>query len=174
MKPRRILEFFAALATELDRPARVYLTGAAAAALWGRVRPSYDVDFGIELTGRTRWSWEEIQAAVARTSALTGIAASAAEDIDRWGMITLLDYKRNSRSFQRFDRLDLRLLDPVHWSIGKLTRFLQTDVTDVVAVLQSQGIEARRAARVWGKALAASPRSTAQFLFRKQVEAFLD
>jgi hypothetical protein len=101
----------------------VYVTGAAAAALWGRGRPSQDIDLGLEMrTKRAGW-WDQAQAAVARTSRLTGIAASAAEDIDRWGMITLLDYRRTSRLYRRFGSLEVRLLDPTQWAIGKITRF---------------------------------------------------
>ena len=52
MTKRQIERFLTVLARELEIPARAYLTGAAAAALWGRVRPSVDVDLGIELLGR--------------------------------------------------------------------------------------------------------------------------
>src|ERR1700742_2343910 len=120
MTPRRIDAFLATFARELGQPARAYLTGAAAAALWGRVRPSLDVDLGVELTRKTRGGWEPVQQAIDRTTRLTGIAASVAEDIDRWGMITLLDYKRTSRQYRRFGKLEVRLLHPANWAIGKL------------------------------------------------------
>ena len=177
MTRRRIDRFLATLAAELRLPARAYVTGAAAAALWGRVRPSLDIDLGIELRPRRRNSsppatWDAVEAAVARTTALTGIPASAAEDIDRWGMITLLDYRRSSRVYRVFGDLEVRLLDPRTWSIGKLTRYLDPDVRDVAEVLRRQGVDATSAARLWGRALRASPASTAQFQFRRHVELF--
>jgi len=185
MTRRRIDRFLATLATELRVPARAYVTGAAAAALWGRVRPSLDIDLGVELRSAKRppaqsaslrsqpqATWAAVEAAVARTTALTGIPASAAEDIDRWGMITLLDYRRTSRLYRRFDRLEVRLLDPRNWAIGKLTRYLDPDVRDVAEVFRRQGVEASSAARLWGRALRASPASTAQFQFRQHVELF--
>lgn len=174
MNPRQIHHFFATLAAELRLPARVYLTGAAAGAIFGRVRPSADIDFGLRLASRRPGAWADVERAVNRTSALTGIAASVAEDIDRWGMITLLDYRRKSRAHRRFGGLEVRLLDPVTWSIGKLTRLLEADVEDVVSVFRRQRVDAEAAARTWGHALRASPASTAQFSFRRNVEAFLE
>ncbi|HZL19714.1 MAG TPA: hypothetical protein VFG23_18415 [Polyangia bacterium] len=171
MTPRRIEQFLATLAAQLDAPARAYLTGAAAAALWGRVRPSLDVDLGVELKRGSDWA--SVQEAVDRTTRLTGIPANVAEDIDRWGMITLLDYRRSSRRYKRFGRLEVRLLHPANWSIGKLTRYLDPDIRDVVEVFRRQKIAVARAARTWGRALRASPASTAQFQFRRNVESFL-
>lgn len=177
MTRRQIDRFLATLAAELGTKARAYVTGAAAAALWGRVRPSLDIDLGIELRTRGRHAsarWATVETAVARTTALTGIPASAAEDIDRWGMITLLDYRRSSRVYRHFDQLEVRLLDPRHWAIGKLTRFLDPDVSDVAEVLRRQRVDPIAAARLWGRALRASPASTAQFQFRRHVERFLE
>lgn len=186
MTGRQIDRFLKILANELGRPARAYLTGAAAAALWGRVRPSVDIDLGLELRSRpaaragarlpraasSGGGWEIIQAAIDRTTRLTGIPTSVAEDIDRWGMITLLDYRRTSRLYRRFGQLEVRLLDPVTWAIGKLTRALDPDLRDVVEVFRRQAVSWRRAARTWGLALRASPASTAQFQFRQHVMGF--
>ena len=172
MTRRRIEHFLATLAAELGRPARAFLTGAAAAALWGRVRPSLDVDLGLEVKEPPAARWEMIQAAIDRTCRLTGIAASVAEDIDRWGMITLLDYKRSSRRYRRFGALEVRLLHPINWSIGKLTRFLDPDIRDVTEVFRRQKVPLRAIATTWGRALRASPASTAQFQFRLHVEHF--
>lgn len=172
MTPKRIERFLATLAAELGVPARAYVTGAAAAALWGRVRPSVDVNLGLELRPGTRASWDLVQAAVDRTVRLTGIPASVAEDIDRWGMITLLDYRRSSRRYGRWGHLEVRLLDPVNWAIGKLTRYLDPDVRDVVEVFRRKRVSATRAAAIWGRALRASPSSTTQHQFRRNVPAF--
>ena len=175
MTPRRIEHFLGVLARELGVPARAYVTGAAAAALWGRVRPSVDVDLGIELVGggeRPAGGWQVVEAAVDRTRRLTGIPANVAEDIDRWGMITLLDYRRSSRRYRRFEKLEVRLLNPTNWAIGKLTRFLDSDIRDVTAVFRAKSVPAPAAARTWGRALRASPASTTQMQFRRNVVYF--
>ncbi|MEA2695822.1 MAG: hypothetical protein QOI66_93 [Myxococcales bacterium] len=176
MTRRQIERFLAVLAHELPFAARAYLTGAAAGALYGRVRPSFDIDLGIQLPGRSRSprSWETVQAAVDRTCSVTNIPANVAEDIDRWGMITLLDYRRSSRLYRHFGRLEVRLLHPLNWSIGKLTRYLDADLGDVIAVFRKQGVAPQMAARIWGRALRASPASTSQFRFRHNVETFFE
>jgi hypothetical protein len=167
---RRIDAFLAILARELDLPAKAYLTGAAAGALLGRVRPSVDIDLGLTLRKTSSAGWRSVEEAIERTRRLTGIPASVAEDIDRWGMITLLDYKRSSRPYRRFGKLEVRILAPANWAIGKLTRFLDPDIRDVVEVLRHQRASWKSCVRLWGRALRASPASTAQFQFRRHVE----
>lgn len=174
MTRRQIETFFRTLSREFDGRATVFLTGAAAAAVWGRVRPSVDVDFGITLRARGDPArWAGVHRAVERTTRLTGIAASYTEDIGGWGQITLLDYRRKARGWRRFGRLEVRLLDPAHWSIGKMTRYLDPDVEDMARVFRLRRVRHRRLVTIWGRALRASPPSTVQFQFRRQVEAFL-
>jgi hypothetical protein len=170
--PRQIDRFLKTLAAEVGTPARAYLTGAAAAALWGRVRPSLDVDLGLELKRGAKADWESIERAVERTTRLTGIPVNIAEDIDRWGMITLLDYRRSSRRYRQFGLLEVRLLHPANWSIGKLTRNLDADIRDVAEVFRRQTVPVAKVASTWGRALRASPASTTQFQFRRNVEHF--
>jgi hypothetical protein len=172
MTPRQIDDFFRTLAGELDEPATAYLTGAGAGAIYGRIRPSLDVDFALEIRRKNRLP-AEVEAAVARATRLTAIPANFAADIDRWGMISLLDYKRRAHVYRRYGRLTVKILDPLHWSIGKLTRYLDPDIEDVVQVFRRQRVPALAAAGLWGRALRASPASDAQWQFRRQVEAFL-
>lgn len=161
------------LAQELDAPARIILTGAAAGSLWGHVRPSLDIDFAIALVRRGRARWTALEGAVERTIALTGIRANYAEDIDRWGAIVLLDWRHHTVPYRTFGALQVRLLDPAYWSIGKLSRYLDSDVQDLVAVLTRQKVDATRLIRLWAQALRASPRSAACTQFRRQAEHFL-
>lgn len=173
MTERQIRRFFQALAGELKRPVRVTLTGAAAGALLGSVRPSLAIDFQIEPAQGARGRWDELEVAIGRAVQLTGIQANFAQDIDRWGAISLLDYRRHTRPYATFGRLRVRLLDPRYWAIGKLSRYLDPDVQDLVAVLKRQRPPVAQLARLWGRALAASPRSSACTQFRAQVEHFL-
>jgi hypothetical protein len=173
MSPRAIDRFFRTLAREFSGSLTVIVTGAAAGSLWGYVRPSQDIDFGVRLSRHDQDAWERFQAAVDRTVQQTGIQVNYAEDIDRWGSITLLDYRRHTVPYRRFGRLSVRLLDPVYWSIGKLGRYFELDVNDVVKVLRRQRVPESSALRLWGRVLRASPRSTAVTQFRFQVEHFL-
>ena len=173
MNRKQIDRFFQVLSEQLPEEMAVLLTGAAAGTIWGQIRPSVDVDFAVQTRRRDKEAWERLEAAIERTVKLTGIQANYAEDIDRWGLITLLDYKRHTHPYRRFGRLQVRLLDPAYWSIGKLTRYLDPDVRDMVRVFKHQMVPADRLARLWGRALKRSPRSAALFQFRRQVEDFL-
>lgn len=173
MNRRQIDRFFQVLSEQFNDELVVLLTGAAAAAIWGQVRPSVDIDFAVRVRRRDKETWEKLEAAIERTVKLTGIQANYSEDIDRWGLITLLDYKRRTHPYRRFGRLRVRLLDPAYWSIGKMTRYLDPDVRDMVQVFKRQKVPADRLAHLWGRALKRSPRSAALIQFRRQVEDFL-
>jgi hypothetical protein len=60
------------------------------------------------------------------------------------------------------------------WAIGKLTRFLSSDVGDLVIVLKTNPTDPKKLARLWGQALGMSPASNQQALYRRQVESFFE
>jgi hypothetical protein len=172
MNPKKINQFFDTLSNQTSQKATVILTGAAAGSLLGRVRPSMDIDFAIELAKKGAASWKDLDEAVKRTVQATGVQANFAEDIDRWCQISLLDYKRHSLAYRTFGTLRVRLMDPAYWSIGKMTRYLDFDLRDMIGVFKRQKIPPEKLARLWGKALKKSPRSLVLSQFRKQVEHF--
>jgi len=173
MNAKQIDRFFEIFSRELGETALVILTGAGAGALWGRIRPSFDVDFEVTLRRQNPALWVRVERAAAVATQETGIQANFADNIDRWGMISLLDYRRQRAMYKHFGPLKLELMDPVYWSIGKMTRYLSSDVEDIIDVFRRQRVPWRKAVRLWGKALKKSPRSTALHLFRQQVEHFI-
>lgn len=173
MNRRQIDRFFRVLSKQLAHPVRIILTGASAGSIWGAIRPSLDIDFGISLAPASSRQWEGVEAAIKRTVAITGIQANFAEDIGRWGQISLLDYRRHTLPYKRFGRLEVRLLHPAYWSIGKITRYLDPDVQDLVAVFKKRRIAAETLISLWARALKKSPRSEALSQFRRQAEHFL-
>jgi hypothetical protein len=80
---------------------------------------------------------------------------------------------RHTRLHRRFGRVWVHLLEPAYWAIPKLARYLDTDAADIQTVLRAQAVKPEPLARLCGRALRASPRSTAQFSFRQHVEHFL-
>jgi hypothetical protein len=89
-------------------------------------------------------------------------------------MITLLDYKKGTTLYKRYGKLAVRVLDPAYWSIGKMTRFIDPDIQDMIQVFRKKKTPVLRLAKVWGRALKESPRSTALAGFRRQVESFFE
>lgn len=172
MNPKQVDRFFKGLGRDFHREAVIFLTGAAAGSLMGNVRPSLDIDFGVDLKGGAA-AWADLEKAIDRNKLLTGLAVNYGEDIDRWGQITLLDYQKHARPYKKFGKLDVRVLAPAYWSIGKMTRFLEPDIRDMAAVFAARKVPVDTLAKLWGRAVKASPRSAAQFQFIRQVEHFL-
>jgi hypothetical protein len=173
MSPRQIERFFRILSQEAPFPATAILTGAAAAALWGHVRPSLDIDFAVQLRRPSAERWRILEEAIEQAVRRAGISVNYAEDIDRWSAVSLLDYRRHTRRYRRFGQLEVRLLDPAYWSIGKIGRYLEPDIQDLVAVFTRRRVAPERVLSVWSRALRESPRSLAVTQFARQAEHFL-
>ena len=177
MNVKEINRFFKILSHKLDGKTKAILTGAAAGAVWGNIRLSRDLDFSIETAiqtaARDAAAWDKLEKALEETVKLTGFKIDYAEDIDRWGLITLMDYKERSLPYRRFGLLEVRLMDQAYWSIGKMTRYLHSDHDDMAKVFKNQKVSWNRLARVWGLALKKSPHSGALAMFRRQAEDFL-
>lgn len=174
MDKRQIDRFFRIVDAEFQDNARAILTGAAAGNILGGTRPSMDVDFEIALKSLNEENWRKLESAIRKAVRETGIQANYTEDIDRWGMITLLDYKKNATLYKKYGKLALYVLDPAYWSIGKITRFLNPDIQDMIQVFRKKKVSPSQLAKVWGRALKKSPRSTALASFRRHAEAFFE
>jgi hypothetical protein len=177
VKTGDIHRFFDDLGRRIDRPVQVLLTGGAAGILQGVKRATLDIDFEIRLKSAAREShagdpWEAVQSAIEASARATGITPQYDEDIDSWSSIALPS--KRSRLYRRFGKVEVRILDPVLWAIGKLTRYLSTDIQDLRIVLKNANTSPTGAVKLWGNALGISPASSSQSTFRKQVETFLD
>lgn len=173
MDKRQIDKFFKLLSQNIkDIPKgkiKIILTGAAAGILMGGNRPSIDIDFCIDYDFKYA---QDVESAIKRASSITGIAVNFSEDIDRWSQITLLDYKHHTIPYKTFGIVEVSILSPAYWSIGKIARYLDPDVDDLVKVLKSNSVPAAALAKLWAKALLKSPRSSASFAFKTHVEHF--
>jgi hypothetical protein len=174
--PEALDPFFAALAERVPCRLKLILTGGAEALLLGSTRPTGDLDFGIVLMTPAavhEQQWTEVEAAIAEASRVAGVTVQYSTDIDRWSAITMPGYQRHTRLYRQYGRVRVHLLEPIYWAVPKLARYLDTDSADIQAVLRAQGVKPEALARLCGRALRASPRSTAQFSFRRHVEHFL-
>ncbi len=177
MTKKEIIHYFKELSILFPYPARVILTGAVAGSIYGGVRATMDIDFSLEfkthLESVKRKLWEEFRRATERVHDRTKISAQYAEDIDRWSSITYLDYKNHTKTFRKFGTIEVKILDPAYWAIGKFARFLLQDERDLVQVLKKTKTNWKLLCRILGQALRKSPKSTVCFQFRNQVENFL-
>ena len=109
MNKREIVRYFNVLSKLFPHPCTLILTGAGAGAMYGRVRATLDLDFALKLKGgpvRKIEQWQKFETAAREAALRTGIAAQYAEDIDRWSLITYLDYEKHVVAFRRFGSLD--------------------------------------------------------------------
>lgn len=169
MKARDIDRFFQTLNAELDKPATVWLVGGAASLLMGGARPTQDIDFAIE----SRNEIQKLADGIIKTEKETDIPAQYAEDIDRWSMITFLDYKKHSKIYKRFGKVTVRLVNPEYWSIGKVARYYDSDVDDMLAVFSEQNTTPKKLLSVWSRAAKKSPLSDSLFQFKRQSRHFI-
>ena len=164
-------DFFNELGKELKYPVKIILTGAMAGAILGCVRPSEDIDFEINLSRDS--PAENIDNAIQAVSQRLKLPSQYSENIEGWSQIAFLDYREKSLPYKKFGNIDVRVLAPEHWTIGKISRYLPLDQMDVSAVLKKRSISWKNMAAVWGQALKKSPLSDQSREFKNHVTDFL-
>jgi hypothetical protein len=175
MKLKDVHSFFQLASEKISFPVKIFITGGAAAIAFGVSRATEDIDFEVELSlasSKKAEAWRTLETVFREVQISTGIIPQFSEDIDRWSSIAL-PFKRSKRLW-KLGQVEVRLLDPLVWSVGKLARCLASDESDVVEVFKRQKPREHAVVRIWGNALAKSPASTAQSLFRDHVRRFLD
>ena len=174
MKPSQIDRFFTRLDAHLGRVATVIVTGAGAGSIMGHIRPSMDIDFEIRLRlGNSSRVKKALIGAIEQAQAQTGIAVNYSEDISGWSMVSFLDYRRKAKPYKRFGRVTVNVMAPEHWTIGKMVRFLELDIKDMVKIIRAKRLRALPLVRLWAKAADKSKISLQLDQFRKNVILFV-
>jgi hypothetical protein len=168
---QRYEKFFKALNLELAAPLTMILTGGAAAYLFGGNRPTLDIDFAVQSSNPR--TWDKDAESLNRLSAEQGLPIQYGEDISRWSMISLLDWREHTLPYKKYEKLEVRLMHPRHWSIGKISRGLDTDFEDLEVVLKKKKLKYQELIPFWAEALRASEPSSERFLAKKLIEEFL-
>ena len=162
--------FFQALAKRWTHPTKITVTGAWAAAAWDVHRPTQDID--CEVGGLSNEQLADFDRAADAAGKEAGILLQYSTDIDRWSQITMLDYRESAQPWKRFGSINIYVLDPLHWSIGKIGRGINKDIDDLVNVFKRVQPDPAAVAMIWRKALEASPRSSQLWLTKQQALGF--
>ncbi len=173
MKPSDIDAFFERLDRSLGLPAEIILTGAAAGALMGHVRPTLDIDFEIRVRTRKKIPFVRIEEAVKRAEQETGFPVQCGENIEGWSMISLMDYRAKAKKYKRIGKLVVKIMAPEYWTIGKIGRYLNPDIDDMINVIKEENIPCERLIKLWAKALRSSRLSLELGQFRDHAVDFL-
>jgi len=162
--------FFETLAKEWPHPTEILLIGGAVALIVGSGRITEDIDF--EATLHSRQKWNRFQETISKIKEKLGIRVEFNESIERWSMISFLDYTKHRIQYKRYGKIKVMYLDPVYWGIGKVSRYLDQDIKDMILVFSKGKTDPLQLARLWQKALKQSPASSRLFNVRNQMADF--
>jgi hypothetical protein len=171
MRKKQIDFFFRELDKALGQKAEIILVGASAGTLMGHIRPSFDIDFEIRLSGRK--SAAVLEAAVLKTARKAGVAVNFSENVDHWSMVSFLDYRKTAVSYKKFGKLTVKLIAPAYWTIGKMARYYALDAKDMAAIIKKKKLKPRALVSLWGRALRSSDLSLELGQFKKHAAHFL-
>ena len=173
MRKNLIDLFFLELSKETNSPTEIILTGAAAGVLYGHVRMSLDLDFEIRPKAKNEEYLLYLYDLVKKVSARMGVEVNYSEDIGHWSMIDFLEYRDKAVPYKKMGYLDIKLMAPKYWTIGKIARFLEMDTSDVVHVIKKKKIDPDELIRLWARAFKASQLSLMKKQFLDHVSFFI-
>ena len=174
MTEKTICQFFKELDRRLSAKADVILVGAGAGSLMGHVRPSLDIDFEIRLKKSVaRTVRRKLDATIRETASVVGVAVNYSEDISHWSMVSYLDYRKTAMPYRRFGKIQVKLIAPEYWTIGKMTRFLELDIRDMIHIIRKKRLKPAPLTRLWARALRTSQLSLELGQFKEHVVHFL-
>ncbi len=103
-----------------------------------------------------------------------GIPSNLSENISGWSIVSLPPgYRHRARVLHQRGQLRVLLLDPVDFVVSKLRRGTDQDFADAEFVARQHHVAAADVSAFADAAIAASPKDTALFVFRKAVALFL-
>ena len=103
-----------------------------------------------------------------------GIPSNLSENISGWSIVSLPPgYRDRTKMLHERENLRVAVLEPTDFVISKLRRGTEQDFTDAEFVARRYGVNRQAVQTAADAALAASPKDTALFVFRKAVNLFL-
>jgi hypothetical protein len=88
-------------------------------------------------------------------------------------VIAFPPHRQKAKPYKTFSSVTVDIMDIPTWAVGKLARYLESDVSDLIFVLKRGKPEPSGTIRLWAKALAISPPSTGQTLYKNKVLHFI-
>ena len=102
-----------------------------------------------------------------------GVPSNLSENISGWSIVSLPPgYRDRANVLHARENLRVVVLEPADFIISKLRRGTEQDFTDAEFVARRYGVTAQAIQMAADAAVAASPKDTALFVFRKAVALF--
>ncbi len=172
MNKRQIDLFFKTLDRELGLKGTIILTGASAGSLMGHIRPSFVFDFEIRLARKTPQTKAKLEKSIDKAAQIVGVAVNFSENIGGWSRIHYLDYRKTALPYKKMGNLEIKLIAPEYWTIGKMARFLELDIQDMIKIITKKKLKPKRLISIWAKAVRSSDLSLELGQFRNHVNYF--
>ena len=171
LDPETLKLFFKTLAGAYPEAMDILLIGGSAALLMGGTRATYDIDFEIKPKNQ-KADLETLFHKTKEIADRTGIGAQFGTSVERWSELSMLDYAKHKKLFHRFGNLTVYVLEPPYWSIGKVARYWDQDIQDMISVFSHEKTDPLALANVWQRVLKESQPSTLLFNLKKQMSHF--
>lgn len=172
VRKRQIDFFFRELDKALDQKAEIILLGASAGSLMGHIRPSIDIDFEIR-TAKPVKNKKAFTGLIEETARKARVAVNYSEDIGHWSMVNYLDYRKTAVPYEIFGKLNVKLIAPEYWTIGKMARYYALDAKDMSAIIRKKKINPGPLVKLWKRALDSSDLCLELGQFQKHAHDFL-
>ncbi len=172
MRKRQIDFFFRELDKALHLKAEIILLGASAGSLMGHIRPSVDIDFEIRPARRVQ-NKREFEEKILQTARKAAVAVNFSENVSHGSMVSYLDYRKTARDYKKFGKLNVKLIAPEYWTIGKIARYYALDAKDTAAIIRRKKLKPASLVRLWRRALDSSDLSLEIGQFKKHAVHFL-
>ena len=161
----RVIELLREFAGSRKTSLQILLLGGLALQHYGmKDRATIDVDAEVE--GEMEEVFTFLKA--------NNIPADMGENISGWSVVAMPQgYRERAIEIYRDAFLKVKVLHPLDFIIAKLRRFTEEDIEDAIFVARKYHVEAAEIKRSAEIAIRNSPRDTALFVFRKNVDIFL-
>ena len=155
-----------AFVKETERSLELILLGGLAVQHYG-LKDRATVDIDAEVKGDLEGLQNYLRA--------KSIPADLGENISGWSVVAMPPgYRDRIVTIHQEKWLKIAVLDPVDFIIAKLRRFTEEDISDALFVTGKYHIDPARIRRSAEEAVRRSPKDTALFLFRGNVDLFLE
>ncbi|MBI1821653.1 MAG: hypothetical protein HY036_06305 [Nitrospirae bacterium] len=164
LSPDKILSLFEEFARIHQRPLQILLVGGLSLYFYGMPdRATMDVDAEVKTGLEDLFHFLKEH----------HVPADLSENFSGWSVIAMPPgYPERSSIAVQTGLLEIRILAPVDFIIAKLRRFTEIDIQDALFVARKYQISPEAVKQTAESAISHSPKDTALFLFRKNVEEF--
>ena len=166
LNPEGIIPLLKEFTQARKRSLQIILIGGLALHFYGRLdRITVDVD--AEVKGDLEGLFHFLKA--------HHVPADLSENISGWSVIAMPSgYQERAVTVYEDSLLVIKTLAPLDFIIAKLRRFTEEDIEDALFVARKYGIHSEDLRQLTEQVIKSSIQDTALFLFRNNVQQFLD